>query len=70
MTALEKLTFTVLLLFVSLQMQVRSLALDVKVWEPSVIALFQALGNVFVNSIWEGLLNARKTFQADEIPRR
>ncbi|XP_027122773.2 ADP-ribosylation factor GTPase-activating protein AGD3-like isoform X1 [Coffea eugenioides] len=50
--------------------KVRSLALDVKVWEPSVIALFQALGNVFVNSIWEGLLNARKTFQADEIPRR
>ncbi|CAI9113739.1 OLC1v1014405C1 [Oldenlandia corymbosa var. corymbosa] len=50
--------------------KVRSLALDVKVWEPSVIALFQALGNVFVNSIWEGLLQARKTFQADEIPRR
>lgn len=51
-----------------LSMQVRSLALDVKVWEPSVISLFQALGNVFVNSIWEGLLQAQRTFQADEIP--
>ncbi|KAK2974191.1 hypothetical protein RJ640_021482, partial [Escallonia rubra] len=50
--------------------KVRSLALDVKVWEPSVITLFQALGNVFVNSIWEGLLHARRTFQADEIPMR
>lgn len=51
-------------------MQVRSLTLDVKVWEPSVIALFQALGNVFVNSIWEGLLRANRTVQADEIPIR
>ncbi|XP_059285469.1 ADP-ribosylation factor GTPase-activating protein AGD3-like isoform X1 [Lycium ferocissimum] len=50
--------------------KVRSLALDVKVWEPSVITLFQALGNVFVNSIWEGLLHPRRTFQADEIPMR
>ncbi|CAL5361760.1 unnamed protein product [Camellia sinensis] len=48
--------------------KVRSLALDVKVWEPSVINLFQALGNTFVNSIWEGLLPAQRTFQADEIP--
>ncbi|KAG6384573.1 hypothetical protein SASPL_155609 [Salvia splendens] len=29
---------------------IRSLTLDVKVWEPSVISMFQALGNVFVNS--------------------
>ncbi|OIT04663.1 PREDICTED: ADP-ribosylation factor GTPase-activating protein AGD3-like isoform X1 [Nicotiana attenuata] len=50
--------------------KVRSLKLDVKVWEPSVITLFEALGNVFVNSIWEELLHARKTFQADEIPMR
>lgn len=50
--------------------KVRSLALDVKVWEPSVITLFQALGNVFANSIWEKLLHARRTFQADEIPMR
>ncbi|KAM3200305.1 hypothetical protein P3L10_032667 [Capsicum annuum] len=50
--------------------KVRSLALDVKVWEPSVIILFQTLGNVFVNSVWEGLLHPRRTFQADEIPMR
>ncbi|KAA8540623.1 hypothetical protein F0562_024458 [Nyssa sinensis] len=50
--------------------KVRSLTLDVKVWEPSVITLFQALGNIFVNSIWEGLLHARRTFQADEIHMR
>ncbi|XP_071733943.1 ADP-ribosylation factor GTPase-activating protein AGD1-like [Rutidosis leptorrhynchoides] len=37
--------------------KVRSLELDVKVWEPSVITLFQSLGNVFANSIWEKLLN-------------
>ncbi|KAE8711868.1 ADP-ribosylation factor GTPase-activating protein AGD1 [Hibiscus syriacus] len=35
--------------------KVRSLTLDVKVWEPSVLALFQSLGNVYVNSIWEEL---------------
>ncbi|KAL7139720.1 hypothetical protein ABFS83_09G072500 [Erythranthe nasuta] len=50
--------------------KVRSLTLDVKVWEPSVITLFQALGNVFVNSIWEGLLRSSRTVQADEIPMR
>uniref|UniRef100_A0A1D1Y315 ADP-ribosylation factor GTPase-activating protein AGD3 n=1 Tax=Anthurium amnicola TaxID=1678845 RepID=A0A1D1Y315_9ARAE len=33
--------------------KVRSLTLDVKVWEPSVINLFQSLGNTFANSIWE-----------------
>ncbi|KAH7434462.1 hypothetical protein KP509_06G018700 [Ceratopteris richardii] len=33
--------------------KVRSLTLDVKVWEPSVISLFQSLGNQFCNSIWE-----------------
>ncbi|VFQ87227.1 unnamed protein product [Cuscuta campestris] len=50
--------------------KVRSLALDVKVWEPSIIALFHTLGNVFANSVWEELLQASKTFQADEIPKR
>ncbi|KAL0318977.1 UNVERIFIED_CONTAM: ADP-ribosylation factor GTPase-activating protein AGD3, partial [Sesamum angustifolium] len=50
--------------------RVRSLTLDVKAWEPSVIALFQALGNVFVNSVWEGVLRASRTAQADEIPIR
>ncbi|KAF8112646.1 hypothetical protein N665_0063s0128 [Sinapis alba] len=36
--------------------KVRSLTLDVKVWEPSVLTLFQSLGNVYVNSVWEELL--------------
>eukprot|EP01018_Ginkgo_biloba_P011312 Gb_13251 [translate_table: standard] len=36
--------------------KVRSLTLDVKVWEPSVISLFQSLGNMYANSIWEELL--------------
>ncbi|WOH05464.1 hypothetical protein DCAR_0624881 [Daucus carota subsp. sativus] len=50
--------------------KVRSLTLDVKVWEPSVITLFLALGNVFTNSIWEGLIQSSKTYQADELPKR
>ncbi|KAJ0969263.1 hypothetical protein J5N97_022140 [Dioscorea zingiberensis] len=37
--------------------KVRSLTLDVKVWEPSVINLFESLGNAFANSIWEELLH-------------
>ncbi|CAD6245922.1 unnamed protein product [Miscanthus lutarioriparius] len=36
--------------------KVRSLTLDVRVWEPSVINLFQSLGNMFVNNIWEEML--------------
>jgi Arf-GAP with coiled-coil, ANK repeat and PH domain-containing protein len=32
---------------------VRSLILDVKVWEPVVIDLFQNLGNTFSNSVWD-----------------
>ncbi|WOL03750.1 hypothetical protein Cni_G12470 [Canna indica] len=35
--------------------KVRSLTLDVRAWEPSVINLFQSLGNSFANSIWEEL---------------
>ncbi|XP_010444033.1 PREDICTED: ADP-ribosylation factor GTPase-activating protein AGD1 isoform X1 [Camelina sativa] len=38
--------------------KVRSLTLDVKVWEPSVLTLFQSLGNVYVNSVWEEQLNS------------
>ncbi|GLT37872.1 hypothetical protein SLA2020_121580 [Shorea laevis] len=45
--------------------KVRSLTLDVKVWEPSVISLFQSLGNAFANSVWEELLQSRSTFQVD-----
>ncbi|KAJ9159661.1 hypothetical protein P3X46_025148 [Hevea brasiliensis] len=36
--------------------KVRSLTLDVKVWEPTVLDLFHSLGNAYCNSIWEGLL--------------
>ncbi|CDP11026.1 unnamed protein product [Coffea canephora] len=36
--------------------KVRSINLDVKVWEPTVLDLFQALGNTYCNSIWEELL--------------
>ncbi|KAI7986200.1 ADP-ribosylation factor GTPase-activating protein AGD3 [Camellia lanceoleosa] len=43
--------------------KVRSLALDVKVWEPSVINLVQALGNTFVNSIWEGCYLHKELFR-------
>ncbi|XP_049932042.1 ADP-ribosylation factor GTPase-activating protein AGD3-like isoform X11 [Nymphaea colorata] len=37
--------------------KVRSLTLDVKVWEFSVINLFQTLGNTYANSIWEKQLH-------------
>ncbi|PPR91979.1 hypothetical protein GOBAR_AA28706 [Gossypium barbadense] len=36
--------------------KVRSLTLDVKVWEPSIVELFCTLGNAYCNSIWEGSL--------------
>ncbi|KAK8951221.1 ADP-ribosylation factor GTPase-activating protein AGD4 [Platanthera zijinensis] len=36
--------------------KVRSLKLDVKVWEPIIIELFQALGNSYCNSVWEEAL--------------
>ncbi|KAL5554486.1 hypothetical protein UlMin_041887 [Ulmus minor] len=36
--------------------KVRSIRLDVKVWEPTILDLFRNLGNTFCNSIWEGLL--------------
>ncbi|XP_068665658.1 ADP-ribosylation factor GTPase-activating protein AGD3-like [Aristolochia californica] len=46
--------------------KVRSLTLDVKVWEPSVIALFQSLGNTFANSIWEELLPLTNSSKGDD----
>ncbi|KAJ6839393.1 putative ADP-ribosylation factor GTPase-activating protein AGD2 [Iris pallida] len=36
--------------------KVRSLTLDVKVWEPAILDLFSALGNSYCNSVWEELL--------------
>ncbi|KAJ4834814.1 hypothetical protein Tsubulata_025706 [Turnera subulata] len=47
---------------------VRSLTLDVKVWEPSVISLFKSLGNAFANSVWEELLQSISAFQVDLVP--
>ncbi|KAK9074605.1 hypothetical protein SSX86_007203 [Deinandra increscens subsp. villosa] len=48
--------------------KVRSLTLDVKVWEPSVITLFQSLGNAFANSVWEELLQSKTAYKAELIP--
>ncbi|VVA90828.1 unnamed protein product [Arabis nemorensis] len=36
--------------------KVRSLTLDVKVWEPTILDLFRKLGNAYCNSVWEELL--------------
>ncbi|KAH7840400.1 hypothetical protein Vadar_016367 [Vaccinium darrowii] len=36
--------------------KVRSITLDVKVWEPTILDLFRILGNAYCNSVWEELL--------------
>nr|CAB3481571.1 unnamed protein product [Digitaria exilis] len=46
--------------------KVRSLTLDVRVWEPSVINLFQSLGNMFVNDIWEEMLPSSNNGRPDD----
>ncbi|KAF0900013.1 hypothetical protein E2562_026254, partial [Oryza meyeriana var. granulata] len=46
--------------------KVRSLTLDVRVWEPSVINLFQSLGNKFVNNIWEEILPSSRNGESDD----
>ncbi|KAE9602711.1 putative Arf GTPase activating protein [Lupinus albus] len=38
--------------------KVRSLTLDVKVWDHSVLTMFKSLGNLFANSVWEELLHS------------
>ncbi|KAF6171143.1 hypothetical protein GIB67_012217 [Kingdonia uniflora] len=50
--------------------KVRSLTLDMKVWEPSIISLLQSLGNTYANSIWEESLLSRSDVQDDDSPRR
>ncbi|KAK3261785.1 hypothetical protein CYMTET_29324, partial [Cymbomonas tetramitiformis] len=40
--------------------KVRSLTLDVKVWEPSVMALFLNTGNAIANEVWEGSLRHKE----------
>ncbi|KAJ4839767.1 ADP-ribosylation factor GTPase-activating protein agd1 [Turnera subulata] len=47
--------------------KVRSLTLDVKVWEPSILTLFMSLGNAFANSVWEESLHSRSSY--DDIPK-
>ncbi|XP_050221093.1 ADP-ribosylation factor GTPase-activating protein AGD1 isoform X2 [Mercurialis annua] len=49
--------------------KVRSLTLDVKVWEPSVLNLFQSLGNIYANSVWEELLHLRTSFTGDDMAK-
>ncbi|KAL2347100.1 hypothetical protein Fmac_001100 [Flemingia macrophylla] len=48
--------------------KVRSLTLDVKIWDSSVLTMFQSLGNLFANSVWEELLHSSSTSQSDETP--
>ncbi|XP_049390412.1 ADP-ribosylation factor GTPase-activating protein AGD2-like [Solanum stenotomum] len=36
--------------------KVRSITLDVRVWEPTILDLFRTLGNSYCNSVWEELL--------------
>lgn len=48
--------------------KVRSLTLDFKVWEPSVISLFQSLGNAFANSVWEELLHSSSRVPVNLVP--
>eukprot|EP00271_Cylindrocystis_brebissonii_P018474 TRINITY_DN524_c0_g1_i2.p1 TRINITY_DN524_c0_g1~~TRINITY_DN524_c0_g1_i2.p1 ORF type:complete len:971 (+),score=197.04 TRINITY_DN524_c0_g1_i2:306-3218(+) len=40
--------------------KVRSTTLDVRAWEPGVMAYFAAIGNAFANSIWEELLREQQ----------
>ncbi|CAK7336820.1 unnamed protein product [Dovyalis caffra] len=48
--------------------KVRSLTLDVKVWDPSILNLFQSLGNDYANKIWEELLHSISS-TSDEVPK-
>ncbi|KAK1567439.1 hypothetical protein Q3G72_012282 [Acer saccharum] len=48
--------------------KVRSLTLDVKVWEPSVLNLFQSLGNIYANSVWEELLHSGSNCSTEDRP--
>ena len=48
--------------------KVRSLTLDVKVWDHSVLSMFESLGNHFANSVWEELLCSRDTLQVVDTP--
>ncbi|XP_024993659.1 ADP-ribosylation factor GTPase-activating protein AGD4-like isoform X1 [Cynara cardunculus var. scolymus] len=47
--------------------KVRSINLDVKVWEPTVMDLFGNLGNTYCNSIWENLLQSNSEDGSDPL---
>lgn len=49
--------------------KVRSLTLDVRVWEQSVINLFQSIGNTFANSVWEEMLPSSSCVDHGDISR-
>ncbi|XP_068470747.1 ADP-ribosylation factor GTPase-activating protein AGD1-like isoform X2 [Phaseolus vulgaris] len=46
--------------------KVRSLTLDVKVWDSSVLSMLKSLGNLFANSVWEELLHSGGNLQTDD----
>ncbi|KAL2342822.1 hypothetical protein Fmac_004107 [Flemingia macrophylla] len=48
--------------------KVRSLTLDVKVWDPSIISMFKSLGNLFANSVWEEQLHLPSNLQTVDTP--
>ncbi|XP_014631299.2 ADP-ribosylation factor GTPase-activating protein AGD1 isoform X5 [Glycine max] len=48
--------------------KVRSLTLDVKVWDPSVLSMLKSLGNLFANSVWEELLYPPSNLQTVDTP--
>ncbi|KAE9587367.1 putative Arf GTPase activating protein [Lupinus albus] len=48
--------------------KVRSLTLDVKVWDSSILTMFQSLGNMFTNSVWEELLHSTNPSITDDTP--
>eukprot|EP00899_Mesostigma_viride_P011742 jgi/Mesvir1/20569/Mv14813-RA.2 len=47
--------------------KVRSLTLDVRAWIPSIMAMFQELGNNAVNEVWEEALLRAKAQDASEL---
>ncbi|XP_019434429.1 PREDICTED: ADP-ribosylation factor GTPase-activating protein AGD1-like isoform X1 [Lupinus angustifolius] len=48
--------------------KVRSLTLDVKVWDSSILTMFQSLGNMFTNSVWEEFLHSTNNLITDDTP--
>ncbi|GIL77313.1 hypothetical protein Vretifemale_6788 [Volvox reticuliferus] len=49
--------------------KVRSLTLDVRVWEPSILDLFSRLGNTAVNAVWEARLTQLQQPPQHQHPR-